>query len=98
MVLAMLANKGIVDRDRAIIGAAMAAMPRLQVSRFSRACMNALLPSPGQRYCRDVQRRHAHSTERIAAKKRLLDQLGPRDRWDEVSPRRFADRADAPAC
>ncbi|HCJ79887.1 MAG TPA: S9 family peptidase, partial [Erythrobacter sp.] len=29
-------------------------------------------------------------------KKRLLDQLGPRDRWDEVSPRRFADRADAP--
>jgi hypothetical protein len=29
-------------------------------------------------------------------KSSLLDQLGSKDRWDEVSPRRLAQRADAP--
>ena len=36
------------------------------------------------------------SGERRVTKTALLEQLGPRSGWDEVSPRRLADRADAP--
>ena len=39
---------------------------------------------------------YRESGDRRITKEALLQQLGPRDRWDDVSPRRNADRADAP--
>ena len=95
--LAMLADKGIVDRDRAcIVGASYggyAALAGVTLQQGLYECAVAVAPVSdiAAMYNEDTR-----TAQNRITKKRLLDQLGPRDRWDEVSPRRFADRADAP--
>ena len=95
--LAVLADKGIVDRDRAcIVGASYggyAALAGVTLQQGLYECAVAVAPVSdiAAMYNEDTR-----TAQNRITKKRLLDQLGPRDRWDEVSPRRFADRADAP--
>ena len=95
--LAMLAEMGIVDPDRAcIVGASFggyAALAGVTVQQDIYKCAVAVAPVSDIRtmYNEDTRASQARVT-----KTALLDQLGPKERWDDVSPRRLAARADAP--
>lgn len=96
--LAALAEKGIVDPSRACIvgasygGYAALAGVTIQQGIYRCAVGVAAVTDLNDMYQEDYR---ASGGERIT-KMALLDQLGPKDRWNEVSPRRLAERADAP--
>ena len=96
--LAALAEKGIVDPQRAcIVGASYggyAALAGVTIQQGVYRCAVAVAPVSDLRdmYNEDYRA----SGRRKMTKASLLDQLGPSDRWNEVSPRRLASRADAP--
>ena len=96
--LTALAKDGIVDPSRAcIVGASYggyAALAGVTVQQGLYRCAVAVSPVSDIKamYTEDYR---ASGKKRIT-KGSLLDQLGPRDTWDDVSPRRFASRADAP--
>lgn len=96
--LEALAAKGVIDMDRAcIVGASYggyAALAGVTVQQGVYRCAVAVAPVSDIQamYNEDVR---TSGGARIT-KKSLLDQLGPRDRWDAVSPRLLAARADAP--
>ncbi len=96
--LAALAEKGIVDPDRAcIVGASYggyAALAGVTLQQDIYRCAVAVAPVSdiSDMFNEDYRA----SGRKPITKAALLDQLGPKDRWNEVSPRRSADRADAP--
>ena len=96
--LSALAEKGIVDAERVcIVGASYggyAALAGVTLQQDIYRCAVAVAPVSDltAMYNEDYR---ASGRERIT-KRALLDQLGPKEGWDEVSPRRFAARADAP--
>ena len=96
--LAMLAEKGIVDPDRAcIVGASYggyAALAGVTIQQDLYKCAVAVAPVSDLQSMYNEDYRA--SGRQRTTKGQLLDQLGPRDSWDAVSPRRLADRADAP--
>ena len=93
-----LAEAGIVDPDRAcIVGASYggyAALAGVTLQQGLYRCAVAVAPVVDIRrmYREDYQASGKRRTTRAA----LREQLGEPDTWDEVSPQRFADRADAP--
>lgn len=96
--LKALADKGIVDPARAcIVGASYggyAALAGVTLQQGIYRCAVAVAPVSDLKamYLEDYR----ESGDRRITKEALLQQLGPRDRWDDVSPRRNAERADAP--
>ncbi len=96
--MAALAEKGIIDPSRAcIVGASyggFAALAGVTLQQGLYQCAVAVAPVSDitAMYHEDFR---ASGSQRIT-KRALLDQLGPKDGWDEVSPRRFAAKADAP--
>lgn len=96
--LAALAKAGIVDPDRAcIVGASYggyAALAGVTIQQDLYRCAVAVAPVSDIRAMYNEDYR-ASGGQRIT-RTSLLDQLGPKDSWDDVSPRRLADRADAP--
>lgn len=97
--LAMLADAGIVDPNRAcIVGASYggyAALAGVTVQNGIYQCAVAVAPVSDlaalfEEGCQDK------SARAKITKTALLNQLGPQDRWADVSPRRLAARADAP--
>ncbi|MEW4447690.1 S9 family peptidase [Qipengyuania sp. JC766] len=96
--LAALAKEGIVDPERAcIVGASYggyAALAGVTLQQGLYRCAVAVAPVSDIKAMYNEDYRGSGS-QRIT-KAALLQQLGPRDRWDDVSPRRFARQADAP--
>lgn len=96
--LAALAEKGIVDPSRAcIVGASYggyAALAGVTIQQGLYKCAVGVAPVSDLRAMYNEDYR-ASGRERIT-KRSLLDQLGSKDSWDDVSPRRLAERADAP--
>lgn len=96
--LEALAAKGVIDMDRAcIVGASYggyAALAGVTVQQDIYKCAVAVAPVSDIQamYNEDVRTSNGARVTKSA----LLAQLGPRDRWDAVSPRQLADRADAP--
>jgi len=96
--LAALAEKGIVDPDRVcIVGASYggyAALAGVTLQQDIYRCAVAVAPVSdiSDMFNEDYRA----SGRKPITKAALLDQLGPKDRWNDVSPRRSADRADAP--
>ncbi len=96
--LAALAQAGIVDPSRAcIVGASYggyAALAGVTLQQGIYRCAVAVAPVTDIRrmYREDYRASGRTRTTRTA----LREQLGDPDTWDEVSPERFADRADAP--
>jgi len=96
--LEALAANGVIDVDRAcIVGASYggyAALAGVTVQQGIYRCAVAVAPVSDIQamYNEDVRT----SGGARVTKSALLDQLGPRDRWDAVSPRLLAARADAP--
>ena len=93
-----LADAGIVDPRRAcIVGASFggyAALAGVTLQQGIYRCAVAVAPVSDIKamYKEDFRASGGQLVTRAA----LLQQLGPRDRWDDVSPRRNAERADAP--
>ncbi|XUU59926.1 alpha/beta hydrolase family protein [Erythrobacter sp. HA6-11] len=96
--LAALAEAGIVDPSRAcIVGASYggyAALAGVTIQQGLYRCSVAVAPVSdiGRMYKEDYRASAGQRTTKAA----LLEQLGPKDRWDEVSPHRHAHLADAP--
>ncbi len=96
--LAALAKEGIVDPKRAcIVGASYggyAALAGVTLQKGIYRCAVAVAPVSDIKdmYQQDYQASGKERTTKAA----LLNQLGPRDGWDAVSPLRVADQADAP--
>ncbi|WP_233995684.1 S9 family peptidase [Erythrobacter sp. SD-21] len=96
--MAALAEQGIIDPSRAcIVGASYggyAALAGVTLQQGLYKCAVAVAPVSDitAMFSEDYR---ASGRQRIT-KRALLDQLGPRDGWDAVSPRRFAAQADAP--
>ncbi|MEL6877359.1 MAG: alpha/beta fold hydrolase [Pseudomonadota bacterium] len=96
--LAALAEKGIVDPKRAcIVGASYggyAALAGVTLQQGIYRCAVAVAPVSD---IKDMYQQDYRATGRErTTKAALLDQLGPRDTWDAVSPLRSAAKADAP--
>ncbi len=93
-----LAEAGIIDPDRAcIVGASYggyAALAGVTLQQGIYKCAVAVAPVTDIRrmYREDYQASGSQKTTKVA----LREQLGDPDIWDEVSPERFAERADAP--
>ena len=96
--LKALADAGIIDPDRAcIVGASYggyAALAGVTLQQGMYKCAVAVAPVTDIRrmYREDYQATGNQRTTKVA----LREQLGDPDTWNEVSPERFADRADAP--
>lgn len=96
--LKALAEAGIIDPSRAcIVGASYggyAALAGVTIENGIYRCAVAVAPVSDIRsmYLEDYRATGNDRTTKVA----LLEQLGPRESWDAVSPRRLADRADAP--
>ena len=96
--LQALADAGIVDPERAcIVGASYggyAALAGVTLQQDIYRCAVAVAPVSDIKamYKEDFR---ASGQQRIT-REALLQQLGPRNRWDDISPRRHADLADAP--
>lgn len=96
--LAALAETGMIDADRAcIVGASYggyAALAGVTIQQGIYRCAVAVAPVSD---LKDMYQQDYRATGRDrTTKKSLLEQLGPRDRWDAVSPVRLAEQADAP--
>ena len=93
-----LAEAGIVDPKRAcIVGASYggyAALAGVTLQQGFYNCAVAVAPVSDIKnmYQEDYRATGRDRTTKVA----LLEQLGSRDTWDAVSPRRFAGQADAP--
>lgn len=96
--LKALADSGIVDPNRAcIVGASYggyAALAGVTLQQGLYRCAVAVAPVSDIKAMYNEEDRAADG--RKITRESLLTQLGPRDAWDAVSPRRFAERADAP--
>ena len=96
--LSALAEKGIVDPARAcIVGASYggyAALAGVTIQQDIYRCAVAVAPVSDLSALYDEDYRASGGSG--TTKAGLLDQLGPKDGWDAVSPRRLAGRADAP--
>ncbi len=96
--LAALAEAGIVDPDRVcIVGASYggyAALAGVTLQQDIYNCAVAVAPVSDIRrmYREDYRATGSDRTTKVA----LLEQLGPQDRWNAVSPERNASRANAP--
>ncbi len=96
--LAALAAKGVIDKDRAcIVGASYggyAALAGVTIQQGLYRCAIAVAPVSDieAMYNEDVETSGGARVTRSA----LVEQLGPRAGWDAVSPRRLANKADAP--
>jgi dienelactone hydrolase len=96
--LAALAAKGLVDPKRACIAGASyggyAALAGVTLQQGLYRCAVAVAPVAdlALMYRTDVR----ESGDSRVVSRALQEQLGPRNGYDEVSPRRFAARADAP--
>lgn len=96
--LKALADMGIVDPDRAcIVGASYggyAALAAVTIQQGLYKCSVAVAPVSdlANMYREDYQASGKDRTMKVS----LLEQLGDPDLWDEVSPLRRADEADAP--
>lgn len=96
--LAALAEAGIVDPDRAcIVGASYggySALAGVTLQKDIYRCAVAVAPVSDIRnmYAEDYRASGGDRTTKAS----LLEQLGPRDRWDAVSPLRAAGQASAP--
>lgn len=96
--LMALVEQGIVDPSRVcIVGASYggyAALAGVTLQQDIYRCAVAVAPVSdiANMYLEDYRASGNQRTTRAA----LLDQLGPRDGWNAVSPLRAADRADAP--
>lgn len=96
--LAALAAKGIVDPARAcIVGASYggyAALAGVTLQQGMYRCAVAVAPVSDLALMYWTDLRESGSSRVVG--RSLLEQLGPRSGFDAVSPRRFADQADAP--
>ncbi|MEP3051463.1 MAG: prolyl oligopeptidase family serine peptidase [Erythrobacter sp.] len=96
--LAALAEAGIVDASRAcIVGASYggyAALAGVTLQQDIYRCAVAVAPVSDitDMYQQDYRASGGERTTKAA----LLDQLGPRNSWNDVSPLRYAEQADAP--
>ena len=96
--LAALVKAGIIDPDRVcIVGASYggyAALAGVTIQKDIYRCAVAVAPVSDIRdmYREDYRATNRDKTTKVA----LLEQLGPRDRWDAVSPLKLADQASAP--
>ena len=96
--MAALAEQGIIDTSRAcIVGASYggyAALAGVTLQQGLYKCAVAVAPVSdiSAMFSEDYRA----SGQRRITKRALMDQLGPKDGWDDASPRRFAGRADAP--
>lgn len=96
--LAALAETGMIDAERAcIVGASYggyAALAGVTIQQGVYRCAVAVAPVSDLKdmYQQDYRATGGDRT----TKKALLEQLGPRERWDAVSPLRLAEQADAP--
>ncbi|WP_249171898.1 S9 family peptidase [Erythrobacter sp. JK5] len=96
--LAALAQAGIVDPERAcIVGASYggyAALAGVTLQQGIYRCAVAVAPVSdiADMYREDYRGSGSERTTKVA----LLEQLGPRESWNAVSPLRAAARADAP--
>ena len=96
--LAALAEAGIVDAERAcIVGASYggyAALAGVTIQKDIYRCAVAVAPVSD---IRNMFREDYRATNNDrTTKKALLEQLGPRDTWDAVSPLKLAEQASAP--
>ncbi|MEP0190721.1 MAG: prolyl oligopeptidase family serine peptidase [Erythrobacter sp.] len=96
--LAALAEAGIVDSNRAcIVGASYggyAALAGVTIQKDIYRCAVAVAPVSD---IRNMFREDYRATNNDrTTQKALLEQLGPRDRWDAVSPLKLAEKASAP--
>lgn len=96
--LAALAAKGIVDPKRAcIVGASYGGYAALAGVTLQQGLYRCAVSVAGVSDLNDMYREdYRESGETRITKAALLEQLGPRDRWADRSPRRLAARADAP--
>ena len=96
--LEALAEAGTIDPERAcIVGASYggyAALAGVTLQQGIYRCAVAVAPVSDLKAMYNENYR-ASGQQRIA-RESLMQQLGPRDGWDDVSPRRHAERADAP--
>ena len=96
--LMALADKGIVDPERAcIVGASYGGYAALAGVTLQQDLYRCAVSVAGVTDLEDMYREDYRASGGVAiTKSALLEQLGPREGWDEVSPRRHADQADAP--
>jgi len=96
--MAALAREGIVDPSRAcIMGGSYggyAALAGVTLQQDLYRCAVAVAPVSDLKLMYDTE--YSESGESRVVKSALLEQLGPRSNLEEISPRRFADKADAP--
>jgi dipeptidyl aminopeptidase/acylaminoacyl peptidase len=96
--LKALADKGIVDPDRAcIVGASYGGYAALAGVTVQQDIYRCAVSVNGVSDMRSMYNEDYRASGRMRLlKSAFLEQLGPKDRWDDVSPRRLAERADAP--
>lgn len=96
--LAALAERGIVDPSRAcIMGASYggyAALAGVTLQQGLYKCAVAVAPVSDVKLMYDTDRREANDIKVL--KRSLIEALGDPHNYNDISPRRFADRADAP--
>lgn len=96
--MAALAKERIVDPSRAcIMGASYggyAALAGVTLQQDLYRCAVAVAPVSDLKLMYDTE--YSESGESRVVKNSLLEQLGPRSSLEEISPRRFAHKADAP--
>jgi dipeptidyl aminopeptidase/acylaminoacyl peptidase len=96
--LAELVEQGIVDPKRAcIMGASYggyAALAGVTLQQGLYRCSVAVAPVSDVKLMYDTD--NTESGDSRVVRRSLIEQLGPRSSLNEISPRRFAERADAP--
>lgn len=96
--MAALATEGIIDPSRAcIMGASYggyAALAGVTLQQGLYRCAVAVAPVSDLKLMYDTE--YSESGESRVVRNSLLEQLGPRSNLEEISPRRFAHKADAP--
>ena len=96
--ISALVDKGIVDPKRAcIVGASYGGYAALAGVTIQNGIYRCAVSVAGVSDLVNLyEEDYRESGETRMSKTRLLEQLGPRDRWKDISPRRLASRADAP--
>ena len=93
-----LAEKGIIDPKRVcIVGASYGGYAALAGVTLQKDIYRCAVSVNGVSDIRDMYNEDYRATANDrTTKERLLEELGPRDSWDSVSPRRLAANASAP--